>query len=56
MDRVPGNVRLNQARCLKGNKVKNFGKHNTINIVKAPANNPRAIGLVQSLIQTTKSR
>ena len=52
---VPRNIRLDQARCLIGYKVKNFCKHN-FNILTAPANDHRAIGLVKRLIQTIKRR
>ena len=53
---VSRNIRLDQARCLIGYKVKNFCKQNKINIVTVPANDHRAIGLVERLIQTTKRR
>ena len=42
----PRNIRLDQARCLIGNKVKTFCKQHNINIITAPANDHRAIGLV----------
>ena len=48
--------RLDQAHCLIGDKVKNFCKQNNIIIVTAPANDHRAIGLVERLIQTIKRR
>ena len=51
---VPRNIRLDQARCLIGYKVKNFCKQQNINIINAPANDHRAIGLVERLIQTIK--
>ena len=51
---VPRKIRLDQARCLIGYKVKNFCKQHNINIITAPANNHRAIGLVERLIQTIK--
>ena len=54
--KIPRNIRLDQARCLKGNKVKNFCKQNNINIITAPANDHRAIGLVERSIQTIKRR
>ena len=38
------NIRLDEARCLIGNKVKNFCKQRNINIINAPANDHRAIG------------
>ena len=53
---VPRNIRLDQARCLIGNKVKTFCKQHNINILTAPANDHRAIGLVERLIQTIKRR
>ena len=56
MNGVPGNIRLDQARCLIGYKVKNFCKQNNINIISAPANDHRVIGLVERLIQTIKRR
>ena len=43
---VPRNIRLDQARCLIGYKVKNFCKQHNINILTAPVNGHRAIGLV----------
>ena len=51
---VPRNIRLDQARCLIGNKVKNFCKQNNINIITAPTNDHRVIRLVERLIQTIK--
>ena len=53
---VPRNIRLDQARCLIGYKVKNFCKQHNINVITAPANDHRAIGLVERLIQTIKRR
>ena len=53
---VPRNIRLDQARCLIGYKVKNFCKQHNFNIITAPANDHRAIGLVERLIQTIKRR
>ena len=53
---VPRNLRIDQARCLKGNKVQQLcAKHNT-NIIYAPANGHRPVGLVERLIQTVKRR
>ena len=49
---VSKNIRLDQARCLIGNKVKNFCKQNKITIFTAPANNHRGIVLVERFIQT----
>ena len=53
---VPRNIRLDQARCLIGNKVKTFCKQHNINILTSPANDQRAIRLVERLIQTIKRR
>ena len=53
---VPKNIRLDQARCLIGYKIRNFCKQHNINIITAPANDQRAIGLVERLIQTIKGR
>ena len=53
---VPGNIWLDQVHCLIGCKVKNFCKQHNINIITAPANDHRAIGLVERLIQTFKQR
>ena len=53
---VPRNLRIDQARCLKGNKVQQLcAKHNT-NIIFGPANDHRPIGLVERLIQNVKRR
>ena len=53
---VPRNIRLDQERCLIGYKVKNFCKQHNINIITAAANDHRAIGLVERLMQTIKRR
>ena len=53
---VPRNIRLDQARCLIGYNVKNFCKQHNINIFTAPANDHRANGLVERLMQTIKRR
>ena len=53
---VPRNIRLDQARCLIGHKVKNYRKQHNINIITAAANEHRSIGLVERLIQTIKRR
>ena len=53
---VPRNIRLDQARCLIGYRVKNFCKQNNINIITAPAKDHRAIGLVERFVQTIKRR
>ena len=53
---VPRNIRLDQARCLKGNKVQHLCAGHNINLIYAPANDHRPIGLVERLIQTVKGR
>ena len=52
---IPGSIRLDQAKCLVGNQVKTFCKKNNIDIIEAPVNDHRAIGLVERLIQTIKN-
>ena len=56
MHRVPRIIRLVQARCLIGYKVQNFCTQHNINVITAPANDHRAIGLVERLIQIIKGR
>ena len=53
---VPRSLRIDQARCLIGNQVKNFCMKNNITLIPAPANDHRAIGLVERLIGTIKQR
>ena len=53
---VPISLRIDQARCLKGNQVKNFCTKNNITLIPAPATDHRAIGLVERLISTIKQR
>ena len=53
---VPRSLRTDQARCLIGNQVKNFGTKNNITLKPAPTNDHRAIGLVERLISTIKQR
>ena len=53
---MPRNFRLDQARCLIEYKVEHFCKQNNINIITVPANDHRAIGLVERLIQTIRRR
>ena len=53
---VPRSLRIDQARCLIGNQVKNFCTKNNITLIPAPANDHRAIGLVERLISTIKQR
>ena len=51
---VPRNIRLDQARCLRGNRLQQLCKRNNIELIYAPANDNRPIGLVERLIQTVK--
>ena len=53
---VPRSLRIDQARCLVGNQVKNFCMKKNITLIPAPANDHRAIGLVERLIGTIKQR
>ena len=53
---IPRSIRLDQAKCLVGNQVKTFCNKNNIDIIEAPVNVHRAIGLVERLIQTIKKR
>ena len=53
---LPRNIRLDQARCLKGNKVQHLCARHNINLIYAPANDHRPIGLVEHLVQTLKRR
>ena len=53
---IPRSIRLDQAKCLVGNQVKTFCNKNNIEIIEAPVNDHRAIGLVERLIQTIKNR
>ena len=53
---IPRSIRLDQAKCLFGNQVKTFCNKNNIDIIEAPVNDHRAIGLVERLIQIIKNR
>ena len=53
---IPRSIRLDQAKCLVGHQVKTFCNKNNIDIIEAPVNDHRAIGLVERLIQTIKNR
>ena len=53
---VPRSLRMDQARCLIGNQTKKFCTRNNINLVPAPANDHRAIGLLERLISTIRRR
>ena len=52
---IPRSIRLDQAKCLIGYQVKTFCNKNNIEIIEAPVNDHRAIGLVERLIQTIDS-
>ena len=51
---VPRTMRLAQARCFTGKIFETFCTENNITPIYAPANDHRAIGLVERLIQTIK--
>ena len=53
---IPRSIRLDQAKCLVGNQVKTFCNKNNIDIIEAPVNDHRAIGLVERPFQTIKNR
>ena len=53
---IPRSIRLGQAKCSVGNQVKTFCNKNNIDIIEAPVNDHRAIGLVERRIQTIKNR
>ena len=51
---VPRTIRLDQARCFTGKKFEIFCTENNIVPIYAPADDHRAIGLVELIIQTIK--
>ena len=53
---IPRSIRLDQAKCLVGKQAKIFCNKNNIEIIEAPVNDHRAMGLVERLIQTIKNR
>ena len=53
---ISRSIRLDQAKCLVGNQEKTICIKNTIDIIEAPVNDHRAIGLVERLIQTITNR
>ena len=53
---IPRSIQLDHAKCLVCHQVKNFCNKSNIDIIEAPINDHRAIGLVDGLIQTIKSR
>ena len=52
----PRTVRLDQAQCQIGRQIKAFCNQNNIQLIEGPIHDHRAIGLVESLIQTIKNR
>ena len=53
---ISRSIRLHQAKCILGYQEQNFCNRNNIDTIEAPANDRRAIGLVERLIQTNKNR
>ena len=53
---IPRSIRLDQARCQTGQKIKAFFNQNNIQLIAALIHDHRAIGLVERLIQTIKNR
>ena len=51
---VPRTIKLDKIRCFRGKKFETFCSENNITPIYAPANNHRAKGLVERLIQTIK--
>ena len=51
---VPRTIRLDQARCFTGKKFETFCTENNVPPIYAPANDQRAIGLLERIIQTIK--
>ena len=53
---IPRAIRLDQARCQTGHRIKTFCNQINIQLIEAPIHDHRAIGLVERLIQTIKNR
>ena len=53
---VPRHIRSDQVRCQIGKQITNFCEQNHIEVITAPTNYNRAIGLAERLIQTIKRR
>ena len=53
---IPRTIRLDQAQCQISQQIKAFCNQNNIQLIEAPIHDHRAIGLVEKLIQTIKSR
>ena len=47
---------MDQASPLNGNQVKHFCIKNNIDLIPTPANDHRAVGLIERLISSTKQR
>ena len=48
--------RLDQEKFLVGHQVKTFCNRDNIEVIEAPVNNHRNVGLVERLIQTIRNR
>ena len=53
---IPCAIRLNQAKCQIGQKIKSFCNQNTNKQTEAPIHDQRAIEIVERLTQTIKRR
>ena len=53
---IPRTIRLDQAQCQIGRQIQAFCNQINIQLIEAPIHNHRAIGLVESLIQTIKNQ
>ena len=51
---IPRSIRLDQAKSLVGNQVTNFSNKNNIDIIEAPVDDHRAIGLVENSFRRLK--
>ena len=52
----PRSYRLDQEKCLVGHQVETFCNRDNIEIIEAPVNDHRAVGLVERLIQAIRNR
>ena len=53
---IPRSIGLDQAKCLVANQVKTFCNRNNIEIIDAPIDGHRVIGLEKTLVQTTQNK
>ena len=53
---TPRSSRIDQEKFLVGHQLKTFCKRDNIEIIEAPVNDHRAVGLVEGLIQTIRNR